>query len=101
VLESYTLETMAESQGPEEVQEALHVREALAAGTFTWTPESAGALKLRAGAAAADEDSILCAETLCLDDCHQSIPSEAGQNWCFNVTFLFQRSFCFALLLPL
>ena len=62
VFDSYVLETTAESQGHDEVQEALKIRSALAAGTFEWTAEGAILLKV-------DCDELR-APTLRLDDVH-------------------------------
>lgn len=66
VLDSYVLDTTAESQGHDEVQEALMIRSALAAGTFDWTTEGVAVLK----ESTAVSDDELCAATLRLDDFH-------------------------------
>ena len=56
------VESTAESQGHDEVQEAMKVRSALANGTFKWTECSLAAMK--------DGHDKLRAPTMRLDDCH-------------------------------
>ena len=62
------LDTTAESQGHDEVQEALMIRSALAAGTFDWTTE--GIAVMKESTTVSDEELELCAATLRLDDFH-------------------------------
>ena len=75
VLDSYVLDTTAESQGHDEVQEALMIRSALAAGTFDWTTEGVAVMK----ESTAVSDDELCAETLRLDDFHSPQDREKSQ----------------------
>ena len=68
-MDAYVIEQTAESQGREEVQEALEISEQLANGTFLWTDDNVQALKDRPE----DDDDELNASTLRMgEDCIQT-----------------------------
>ena len=68
VMDSFVIESTAESQGHDEVQQAMRVRSELANGTFKWTASSLETMK--------DGYDKLKAPTLRLDDCHPTQDKE-------------------------
>ena len=68
VMDSFVIESTAESQGHDEVQQAMRVRSELANGTFKWTASSLETMK--------DGCDKLKAPTLRLDDCHPTQDKE-------------------------
>ena len=61
------IEETAESQGRPEVQDAMMVRKALAEGSFTWSDSNLAAMRQ---CQRNDDQDLLYAKTLILDDCH-------------------------------